>query len=188
MSGRIFRTVTASLMVAGLMLGSAPQRARAEDNAAEIPGVPWVGRAVTGLIGAETVDKVWRLELPEGRVGIFRVTGEAGAELGLYLFDSSATSVLTATPLKTSAKAGSSQRFVSLLPAGTYYVNVNGRNVDRKYAFSLSISLIEDPTPPFISIVTASGKTRVSSTEVRMKVFASDGLSGVDALHTPLHW
>jgi|688.fasta_scaffold100871_2 hypothetical protein len=182
MSGRIFRTVTASLMVAGLMLGSAPQRARAEDNAAEIPGVPWVGRAVTGLIGAETVDKVWRLELPEGRVGIFRVTGEAGAELGLYLFDSSATSVLTATPLKTSAKAGSSQRFVSLLPAGTYYVNVNGRNVDRKYAFSLSISLIEDPTPPFISIVTASGKTRVSSTEVRMKVFASDGLSGVEAL------
>ena len=182
MSGRIFRTVTASLLVAGLLLGNTPQPVRAEDNAAEIPGVPWVGRAVTGLIGAETIDKVWRLELPEGRVGIFRVTGEAGAELGLYLFDSSATSVLTATPLKTSAKAGASQRFVSLLPAGTYYVNVNGRNVDRKYAFSLSISLIEDPTPPFISIVTASGKTRVSSTEVRMKVFASDGLSGVEAL------
>jgi hypothetical protein len=182
MSGRIIRTVTASLLVAGMLLGTAPQRVRAEDNAAEIPGVPWVGRGVTGLIGAEAIDKVWRLEIPEGRVGIFRVTGEAGAELGLYLFDSSATSVVTATPLKTSAKAGASQRFVSLLPAGTYYVNVNGRNVDRKYAFGLTISLIEDPTPPFISIVTASGKTRVSSTEVHMKVIASDKLSGVEAL------
>ena len=182
MSRRIFRTVTASLLATGLLLGSAPQPVRAEDNAAEIPGVLWAGRAVTGLIGAEAIDKVWRLELPAGRVGIFRVTGEVGAELGLYLFDSSATSVLTATPLKISAKAGASQRFVSLLPAGTYYVNVNGRNVDRKYAFSLSISLIEDPTPPFISIATASGKTQVSSTDVRMKVSASDGLSGVEAL------
>jgi hypothetical protein len=42
--------------------------------------------------------------------------------------------------------------------------------------------LIEDPTPPFISIATASGKTQVSSTDVRMKVSASDGLSGVEAL------
>jgi hypothetical protein len=182
MSRRIFRTVTASLLVAGLLLGSAPQPVRAEDNAAEIPGVLWAGRPVTGLIGAEAIDKVWRLELPEGRVGIIRLTGEAGAELGLYLFDSSATSVLTATPLKISAKAGASQRFASLLPAGTYYVNVNGRNVDRKYAFNLSISLIEDPTPPFISIATTSGKTQVSSTDVRMKVSASDGLSGVEAL------
>jgi hypothetical protein len=182
MSGRIFRVMTAGLLVAGLLVGSAPQWVRANDSAAEIPGVPWLGRAVTGLLGAESVDKVWRLELPEGRVGIFSVTGEAGAELGLYLFDSSATSVLTATPLKTSAKAGSSQRFVSLLPAGTYYVNVNGRNVDRKYGFSLSINLIEDLTPPYISFVTASGKTRVSGANVRMKVFTSDGLSGVEAL------
>jgi hypothetical protein len=182
MSRRIFRTVTASLLVAGLLLGSAPQPVRAEDNAAEIPGVPWVGRSVTGLIGAETIDKVWRLELPEGRVGIFRVTGEVGAELGLYLFDSSATSVLTATPLKQSAKAGAEQRFTVLLPAGTYYINVNGRNTDRQYAYSLLISLIEDPTPPFLSFVTANGNERVSSTEVRMKVFASDGLSGVEAL------
>ena len=174
--------MTASLLVVGLLLGSAPQAVRAEDNATEIPGVLWAGRTVTGLIGAEAIDKVWRLELPEGRVGIIRLTGEVGAELGLYLFDSSATSVLTATPLKISAKAGASQRVASLLPAGTYYVNVNGRNVDRKYAFSLSISLIEDPTPPFISIATASGKTQVSSTDVRMKVSASDGLSGVEAL------
>jgi len=182
MSGRIFRTMTVGLLVAGLLLGSAPQAVRAEDNAAEIPGVLWAGQAVTGQIGAEAIDKVWRLELPAGRVGIFRVTGEVGAELGLYLFDSSTTSVLTATPLKTSAKAGASQQFVSLLPAGTYYVNVNGRNVDRKYAFSLSISLIEDPTPPFISIDTASGKRHVSSTDVRMRVLATDGLTGVEAL------
>jgi hypothetical protein len=178
----LVRVLVGALFVGALAGAGGPEAVRAEDSSTEIPGTPWVGRSATGLIGAEAIDRVWRLELPEGRVGIFRVTGEAGAELGLYLFDSSATSVLTATPLKQSAKAGAEQRFTVLLPAGTYYINVNGRNTDRQYAYSLLISLIEDPTPPFLSFVTANGNERVSSTEVRMKVFASDGLSGVDAL------
>jgi hypothetical protein len=178
----LLRVLVGAMFVGALAGAGGPRVARAEDSSTEIPGTPWVGRSATGLIGADAVDRVWRLELPEGRVGIFRVTGEAGAQLGLYLFGSDATSVLTATPLKLSAKAGAEQRFTVLLPAGTYYINVNGRNTDRKYAYSLLVSLIEDPTPPFLSFITASGKQRVSSTEVRMKVFASDGLSGVDAL------
>lgn len=182
MKKTLLRVLVGAMFVGALAGAGGPRVARAEDSSTEIPGTPWVGRSATGLIGADAVDRVWRLELPEGRVGIFRVTGEAGAQLGLYLFGSDATSVLTATPLKLSAKAGAEQRFTVLLPAGTYYINVNGRNTDRKYAYSLLVSLIEDPTPPFLSFITASGKQRVSSTEVRMKVFASDGLSGVDAL------
>jgi len=179
---RVLRVIVAASLVGAVLGGGAPQMARAEDNAAEVPGVPWVGRSATGLIGAEVIDRVWRLELPEGRVGIFRVTGEAGAQLGLYLFGEGTTSVVTGTPLKSSAAAGATQRFTVLLPTGTYYINLNGRNTDRKYAYSMLVSLIEDPTPPFLSFVTANGKTRVSSSSVRMKVFASDGLSGVDAL------
>jgi len=175
--------VLAGALFAGALAGAGgPGAVRAEDSSSEIPGTPWVGRSAKGLIGADAIDRVWRLELPEGRVGIFRVTGEPGAQLGLYLFGSEATSVVTATPLRQSAKAGAEQRFTALLPAGTYYINVNGRNTDREYAYSLLVSLIEDPTPPFLSFVTANGKQRVSSSEVRMKVFASDGLSGVDAL------
>ncbi len=178
----LLRMLVGALFVGALAGAGGPGVARAEDSSMEIPGTPWVGRSDTGLIGAEAIDRVWRLELLEGRVGVFRVAGEAGAQLGLYLFGSEATSVLTATPLKQSAKAGEEQRFTVLLPAGTYYINVNGRNTDRKYAYSLQVSLIEDPTPPFLSFVTANGNERVSSTGVRMKVFASDGLSGVDAL------
>jgi len=178
----VLRVLVGALFVGALAGAGGPAAVRAEDSSTQIPGTPWVGRSATGLIGADAIDRVWRLELPEGRVGIFRVTGEAGAQLGLYLFGAEATSVWTATPLKQSAKAGAEQRFTLLLPAGTYYLNVNGRNKDRKYAYSLLVSLIEDPTPPFLSFVTANGKQHVSSTEVRMKVFASDGLSGVDAL------
>ena len=113
----------------------------AADNPGEIPGVLWVGPMQRSNVGGAVYDRVWRLELPIGRIAVIEVEGDRGAELGLYLFDETAITLLSADPLKTSARQGGSQSIVATLPAGTYYIDVNGRNPDAAYGFSISVSL-----------------------------------------------
>ncbi|MFZ9768040.1 MAG: Ig-like domain-containing protein [Candidatus Limnocylindrus sp.] len=162
--------------------GIATVPARAAESGAEIPGIAWPGGPLRSTAGGPVVDRVWRIELPQGRVALIRLDGASGSELGLYLFDETATSILSATPLKQSAKPGGTQRLTAVLPAGTYYVNVNGRNTDRAYAFTLTVSLIEDPTPAFVFAEIADGATRISDPETSIYIGASDSLSGVDAV------
>lgn len=162
--------------------GGGASYARAGNLTDDIPGTPWTGRTVSGTIGAEVVDRVWSLQIDEGRVGVFRLVGEAGAQLGLYLFTAGTTSVVTGVPIRSSAKPGGSQNITVLLPAGSYYINVNGRNTERRYQFNLSVSLLQDSTPPFMSVTTQDGKVRFNSPSIPMRVFVSDELSGVDAI------
>ena len=162
-------------------LGIAP--ARAAEGGAEIPGIAWPGgTSLRSTAGGSIVDRVWRLELPQGRVALIRLSGTSGSELGLYLFDETATSLAAATPIKQSAKPGGAQRLTAVLPAGTYYLNVNGRNTDRAYNFTLSVTLIEDPTPAFVFVEIANGATRISDPETSVYIGASDSLSGIDAV------
>ena len=172
----LLRLLVVAIAALGFSYGGV---ARAEDVASDIPGSPWVGPSISSTVGGSTVDRVWRLELPEGRVGILRLAGEASAELGLYLFDSSARSVLIDNPIKSSAKPGGTQSIAASLPAGTYYVNVNGRNVDRAYTFTLSISLFPDLTPPTAQPRVAGGGSRVSGSSVVIAPGGYDGLSGI---------
>jgi hypothetical protein len=120
--------------------------------------------------------------LTEARVALVQLRGEAGAELGLYLFDGSATSVISGSPIKQSAQPGGSQRFAAPLPAGTYYLDVNGRNEERAYGFTLTVALILDPTPPFLSLEIANGGSRVSSSTVSVAVNATESLSGLEEM------
>jgi hypothetical protein len=154
----------------------------AEDNAAEIPGTLWSGGRANGSVGGSSYDRVWRLVLTEARVALVQLRGEAGAELGLYLFDGSATSVVSGTPIKQSAQPGGSQGFAAPLAAGTYYLDVNGRNEERAYAFTLTVALILDPTPPFLSLDIADGAGRVSSATVSVAVNAIESLSGLEEM------
>ncbi len=175
---RIWAPLVLSLLIA--LAPQGPAIRGAEESSGDIPGTIWSGGRATGSVGGPIFDRVWRLVLPEARVAIVQLQGSAGAELGLYLFDSTATSVTTAVPMKKSAQPGGSQRFAAPLPAGTYYLNVNGRNVDRAYGFTLTVALILDPTPPFISVSIAEGASRVSSTTISVGVNATDSLSGVE--------
>lgn len=175
---RIWAPLFFSLLLAVGAQGPAAQGV--EDGSGDIPGTLWSGSRATGSVGGPVFDRVWRLVLPEARVAIVQLQGAAGAELGLYLFDSSITSVSTGVPIKQSAQPGGFQRFAAPLPAGTYYLNINGRNVDRAYGFSLTVALILDPTPPFISVSLAEGAARVGSTTVSVGVNATDSLSGVE--------
>jgi len=170
------------VIVAALLCLTFPAGARAEDGGSNIPGTDWVGPSVTSTAGGPFVDRVWRLVLTEGRVAMIRLAGDSGAELGLYLFDQYAQSILLDDPLKSSAKEGGTQSIVASLPAGTYYVNVNGRNTDRARGFTLSISLFADLTPAELFPRVASGIARVSGSSVEILPQAYDALSGVAAV------
>ena len=176
------KTPLAFLLGTALLVGLAAAPVQAADTASDVPGIAWPGGPVTATVGGPVFDRVWRLELPQGRVALIRLDGSAGSELGLYLFNEAATSIATATPMKQSAKPGGDQRVTAVLPAGTYYLNVNGRNTDRAYRFTLNVTLIEDPTPAYVFIEVADGATRISSPETTAYIGASDSLSGIDAV------
>ena len=161
---------------------AAPAASRGADSTADIPGALWVGPSIADTVGGPFVDRVWRLEIAEGRVAMLRLAGENGAELGLYLFDRYARSVVTDDPIKSSAKAGGTQSIVASLPPGTYYVDVNGRNVDRAYAFTLSVSLFPDLTAPELLPRFTDGNPRASGPSVVVLPNAFDSLSGVESI------
>lgn len=166
------------LLVSGAY-ASVPVAVAAADNPSEIPGVLWGGAPQRSSVGGSVFDRVWRLELPVGRIAVIEVAGDAGAELGLYLFDDTAITLLSADPLKSSARPGGSQNIVATLPTGTYYIDVNGRNTDAAYGFTISVSLVEDKTPPIATLRLKSGGLRISSVTPALQLQAYDSLSDV---------
>ena len=151
----------------------------ATDAPANIPGVAWPGSSVSSRVGGPIFDRVWRLVLSEPRLVVISLTGASGAQLGLYIFDGAARSVTTDVPIALSAKPGGSQELSLPLQAGTYFVDINGRNPDRAYAFSLSIVSIPDRSPPFVSFVIADGRGSISDPDTTVTINARDTLSGV---------
>ena len=171
---RLLAVGLSSLLLTTVFL-AAPRAASATSDS-EIPGIPLPSGRVTSNVGGATVDRVYSVEVLSGSVVIATLTGTPGAELGLYLFGSSATSVLTDPAIASSAKPGGSQGIsVTLRTAGTYYFNVNGRNTDRAYGFTLTTVIRRDTTPPIITLASPVSPSRSSTVCVR--VTASDGLS-----------
>ena len=160
----------------------APQRVGAAEVASDIPGSTFPVRGgASGLIGADKYDDVYAITVPSGSVLVASLRGAAGAELGLYLFDPISESVLTDDPVATSAAPGGNQRISAVIKSGgTYYLNVNGRNTDRRYAYELSVQAILDSSPPVFG--TVSIPTRVQSSSVCVALSASDPVSGVSAV------
>ena len=171
-----------AIIASALLVAVFPNGARADDVATSIPGTTWVGPSATSTVGGTVIDRVWQFEIETGRVAIIRVVGESGAQLGLYLFDGSARSLVDDDPIRSSSKEGGTQAVAASLTPGTYYVNVNGRNKDRSYRFTLSIGLYADPTPPTLSPSLVGGGTRVSGEQMEIRTMAADTLSGVAAV------
>ena len=147
-------------------------------DSADIPGIPLPSASVSSSVGGPTVDRVYAVEVKQGSVFIATLTGTPGAELGLYLFGPSATSVQTDVSIASSAKPGGTQGIsLTLRVAGTYYLNVNGRNLDRAYGFTLTTVVRQDTTGPQIALADPVSPSRSENVCVRMT--ATDGLSGV---------
>jgi hypothetical protein len=169
----------------GTVLPSSTARGQAED--ADIPGIELPSGVIRSSVGGAVYDRVWRIDLSEGRVALIRLFGSTGAELGLYIYDSNARSLSTALPLRQSAKPGGIQRISAVLPAGVYYINVNGRNTNRQFEFTLSVSLVEDPTPPVVMVDISDGAMRVATLEPLVKITAIDSLSGVNGIRVRIN-
>lgn len=180
MAGLVTATIAVALCFQGFLANPAP--VRAEDAVSEIPGLPWSGTSVTSSAGGAIIDRVWRLSVTGPRQAIISIAGAVGAELGLYVFGGDAKAIATSTPIAASAKAGGSQRVSVPLVPGTYFINVNGRNTNRPYAFVISINLVADPTPPFVKFTLGNGSTRVATSTPSIKITATDSLTGVDAV------
>ena len=158
----------------------------ATDKANDIPGVLLVGSSVKSAVGGTTFDQVWRLEVTAPRVLSIRLDPlETGAQLGLYLLADGITNLqdefFNLYTIKSSALAGGVQRITIAVTPGTYYINVNGRNVDRAYQFSLSTSLVPDPTPPIATLSVAGGKSAIDNALTTATITARDALSGVSS-------
>ena len=146
--------------------------------AAEIPGLPLARTAVQGQVGGSIVDEVYQLAVPPGSVIVITIRGEAGAELGIYLFDAGAESILTDTPIAVSAKPGDRQVISHASSSGgTFYLDVNGRNLDRSYTYILTVTTNRDTSPP--ELLQFSLPTSARSSSVCATVKGRDGISGV---------
>lgn len=177
MNGRHAPYALVFLAVIGLLMGTI-SAAGATEEPSDIPGIPLVRRVVEGEVGGADIDDVYSIGIPSGSVLVVTLRGDAGAELGLYVFDGGAASILVDQPVALSAKPGAVQVVsVPLVNGGAYYLNVNGRNLDRGYGYILSYSFARDTSPPVIDRL--SLPVRARSSEVCAAFRATDNISGV---------
>ena len=135
---------------------------------------------VSGRLGGPIYDVVYRVEVPAAHVLVAGLTGSAGTDFDLYLFDASASTVLSPTGLLTKSIGQASNEQVSWPTriGGTFYVDVNGAT-DVEGTYRLSVQVVPDPTPPQASLFVADGVTRTNATIVTLQLAGFDDLSGV---------
>ena len=170
--------LAAALALALLPVGS--PAARASSPTSDIPGVPLPGVIVTNHLGGAIYDVVYSIDVPAGNVVIAGLTGSPGTDFDLYLFDSSATTVVNNVGVVASSTGPTSTEHLSypVREAGRYYIDLNGAtNVEG--TFTLTVQIVPDPTPPIASVVLAGGRSVVNAPTVAVDVQAYDDLSGV---------
>ncbi len=175
-------SVIVGVVLSGALLGAAPTVpiARAADPSADIPGVPLPGPVAAGRLGGAIYDVVYRFPVAPGYVIVASLTGAAGTDFDLYLFDASATTVLSTTGQLVKSKGPTSTESISWPSrfGGTYYIDMNGATaVEGDYR--LTVQTVPDPTPPMVSMVLANGRAATNQLTVSVTLTASDDLSGV---------
>jgi hypothetical protein len=172
--------LVASGIAFGLPLRGIVQVARAADSSTDIPGIPLPGPIAAGRLGGAIYDVVYRLQVERGNVIVASLTGTEGTDFDLYLFDGSATTVLSTTGLLTKSAGPTSTESISwpAAAAGTFYIDLNGAtNVEGDYR--LTVQTVPDATAPTVSMVLANGKPATNQNPVPVRVQATDDLSGV---------
>lgn len=146
----------------------------------DIPGIPLPGGVVSGQLGGPIYDVVYRVDVPAGYVLVAGLSGTSGTDFDIYLFDSSATTVLGTTGLLTKSIGAASSEAVSWPTriGGTFYLDLNGAS-DVLGTYALSVQVVPDPTPPSAVLLIVGGLTRVSTPQVTIQVVGFDDLSGV---------
>ena len=167
---------------AGAASGAAPSVSvvAAADSSSNIPGVELPGPVAAGRLGGGIYDVVYRFSVSPGHVIVASLTGTAGTDYDLYLFDASATSVQSTVGLLKKSTGPTSTESISWPSpfGGTYYIDLNGAtNVEGD--FRLTLQTVPDSTPPSVSMVLADGRGSTNQLTVPATLQATDDLSGV---------
>ncbi|MCU0505639.1 MAG: Ig-like domain-containing protein [Chloroflexi bacterium] len=186
-AGRLAAALAALVVAASAatVAGPASSVRAATPPDSDIPGVPLPGPVVTGTLGGPVYDRVYSLSVPPGNVILASLTGAAGTDFDLYLFDATATTVLANPPVGLVAKSTSDGSTESVSypsrSGGTYYIDLNGAT-DVEGSFQLTVTILADPVPPTATLRIQGGATSVSDPTVTLTIVAQDALSGVDVM------
>ncbi len=137
---------------------------------------------MTGRLGGPIYDRVYQVDVPAERVLVLSLTGSAGTDFDIYLFDSTATSVYATTGLvaKSTGPTSSETLTYPSVNGGRYYIDLSGFS-DTEGDYRLTVQTATDSTPPQVSLVLDGGVPATSNPDVSVAVVATDDLSGVDS-------
>jgi hypothetical protein len=146
----------------------------------DIPGIALPGPVVTGQLGGPIYDVVYHVDVPAGYVLVAGLSGTAGTDFDLYLYSSSATTVVGTAGVVTKSTGPTSSESISWPTriAQTFYLDLNGAS-DVQGTYTLSVQVVPDSTPPAALLVVAGGVTRVNTPTVTLQLAGFDDLSGV---------
>lgn len=175
------RSLAAIALVVFALIGL-PAVAAGSDLAADIPGVPLPGPIATGRLGGPIYDRVYQVDVPAQRVLVLSLTGSAGTDFDIYLFDATATSVYAMTGLvaKSTGPTSSESLTYPSINGGRYYIDLSGFS-DTEGDYRLTVQTATDSTPPQVSLVLDGGAPATSDPDINVTVVATDDLSGVDS-------
>lgn len=146
----------------------------------DIPGIPLPGPVATGQLGGPIYDVVYRFQTLPGFVVVASLTGSAGTDFDLYLFDGTATTVTTNQGLVAKSTGSTSIEKLSypIRQGGTYYIDLNGAT-DVVGTYTLTVQVVPDQTPPTASMTLNDGRPLTNSSIVKVGLTGYDALSGV---------
>jgi hypothetical protein len=174
--------VGAVLASSVLALAGPVAPATAADSLHNIPGVLLPASNVSGTLGGSTYDDVYRIQVPAGDVLLLAMTGTAGTDYDLYLFDASATNIYADPPvgLVGSSTGPTSTEFIryASVAGGTYYIDLSAYS-PAVGTFHLSVQVVAGATPPRVSLSLDGGAPATNEPLVTVSVVASGDLAGV---------
>jgi len=148
------------------------------DSSSDIPGIPLSPGVVVGPLGGSIYDAVYSLDVRPGTVILASLTGSAGTDFDLYLFDGSATTVVTDQGVIAKSTGSTSTESISYATpvGGRYYVDLNSAT-PAVGTYTLVVQAIRD-RPPVATLALGLGRSRTNSTMVPVSLTASGSLSG----------
>jgi hypothetical protein len=169
-------------IVLGVVLGISgvvawPPDVAVADSSSDIPGVPLSPGVVVGPLGGSIYDAVYSLDVAPGTVILASLTGTSGTDFDIYLFDGSATTVVTNQGVIAKSTGPTSTESLSYAApvGGRFYVDLNSATAVVG-TYTLVVQVIPD-RPAVVRLALGAGRARTNDTTVSVAVSASGSLS-----------